>query len=90
MDINMIVGIVGLVLSIVFVFYGLVQNRRAKKEKKIGVEILSSVPIFDFLKRQKDFSLNVSFVSSNQESKQINEAFVQYVRFLNSGPRPNS
>ncbi len=84
MDINLVIGIVGLVLAIV----GSYSAWKSKKVKKIVYEHMQPIIVNDFLKGQDLYSLKVVYEDEGSEPIYVEDAYASYIRFSNLGNEP--
>src|SRR5574341_882794 len=85
MDINLILGIVGVALSIVSFLYAIHVTRTSKREKSLVYEVLEVVPIAQIISGQGAYSLQLLYNRPGNEPLRIEHAFVQYIRLTNFG-----
>lgn len=88
MDINLIIGIIGLVLSVVGLAYAVYEKRRSKREKSLVYEVMPPVSAAEVIKGQGAYSLEVVYKCPGEEPVYIQNAMIQYVRFTNFGKIP--
>lgn len=88
MDTNLIVGIVGVTLTIVSLIYAIYVTRKSKQEKCLVYEVMSPVPVAEVVKSQSAYSLKVVYEKPNETPVYIKHAVAQYFRFTNFGRLP--
>lgn len=88
MDINIVLGIAGLVLSVVSLVYAVYITKKSKQEKKLVCEVMAPVPVADFLLGNSAYSLRVVYEQPGTSPIYIEHAFAQYLRFTNFGKIP--
>ena len=88
MDINLVIGLSGIALSILSLIYAVHVTKISKHEKSLVYEVLEAVPIAEVVKGQKDYSLQLIYKQPKKEPLSIEHAFVQYIRLTNFGHTP--
>lgn len=88
MDINLLVGIISLALSIGFFGYGLYMTRKSRLQKLLVFDVSPPVPIADVIKGQGDYKLQVVYQEGNESPRFVEKAFIRYLRFANLGRIP--
>ncbi len=88
LDTNLLLGLAGLLLSIVSLLYAIHVTRISNKEKKLVYEVMTSIPVADVVRSDSSFSLKLLFENSEGEDQYIQNAAIQYIRFTNFGKIP--
>lgn len=88
MDINIIVGIAGFILTASSLLYAVYITKKSKREKSLVYEVMHPAPIATVIKSQSAYSLKVVYEKPNEAPVYIEHALVQYVRFTNFGRLP--
>lgn len=88
MDINIFLGVAGLILSVVSLVYAVFVTKKSKQEKKLVYEVMSPEPVANLLQGDSAYSLRVVYEQPDTSPIYIEHAFAQYLRFTNFGRIP--
>ena len=88
MDVNIILGIIGLILSVVSLAYAVYVTKKSRREKKLVYEIMRPVPVAEVIKGAGSYTLKVVYEKPDEPPVYIEHAMAQYVRFSNFGKVP--
>jgi len=88
MDINLLIGIVGLILSIVSIADAIYVRKKSNQKKNLVYEVIPPVSIAELSKSKGNYSLRVVYEPSDNEPVYIDNAYMQLVRFANFGAIP--
>jgi flagellar basal body-associated protein FliL len=88
MDINIILGIIGVILSVVSLLYAVYVTKKSKQERKFAYEIMPPAPIAEVLKGQSAYSLRVVYEKPGDAPVYIQHAVAEHIRFTNFGKIP--
>jgi hypothetical protein len=87
-DINILLGIGGLIIAVISLIYAIYVSKKGKQEKKLVYEVMSPVPVADVLQGKSAYSLRVVYKQADAAPTYIEHAFTQFLRFINIGHVP--
>jgi hypothetical protein len=88
MDLGLIVGIVGTLLTIVSLAYAVIITRQNKQLKSLCYETLSPVPIADAISKESGYSIRIIYERPDRSEESVSSIYAQYLRFTNTGKIP--
>jgi hypothetical protein len=88
MDINLLIGIVGLILSIVGIVDAIYVRKKSNQKKNLVYEVIPPVSIAELSKSKGNYSLRVVYEPSDSGPVYIENEYMQLVRFANFGATP--
>lgn len=88
MDINLALGVIGTVISVVSFVYAIYVTKQSKKEKELIFEIIDPMPLVDTIPKDNRHSIKIIYERPNQLSETVDSIFLQFVRFTNFGRVP--
>lgn len=88
MDINLFLGISGLIISVISLIYAIYVKRISKRDKELVYETMLPAPVAEVIKGESGYSLKVIYERPDASPLYIEHAAVQYVRFTNFGTIP--
>jgi len=88
MDINLVIGIVGLALSLGSIIYAIYVRRKSNLEKKLIYETIPPVSVAEVIKSKGAYSLRVVYDRPDDKPVYIENAYMQLIRFANFGRIP--
>jgi hypothetical protein len=88
MDINLLIGIVGLVLSVGSLIYAVYVRNVSNLEKKLTYEVIPPVSVAEVIKGSGNYSLRVVYERPDNKPLYIENAYMQLLRFANFGKIP--
>ncbi|PZV22825.1 MAG: hypothetical protein DCF12_20065 [Snowella sp.] len=88
MDINLALGIIGTVVSVVSFFYAIYVTKQSKKEKELIFEIIDPIPLVDTIPKDNRHSIQIIYERPNQLPEKVDSIFLQFLRFTNFGRIP--
>lgn len=88
MDWNLVMGMGGLILSVIGLAYAVYEKRKSKREKNLVYEVIPPVPAAEVIEGQSNYSLRVVYERPDEEPVNVENATIQYIRFTNFGKIP--
>ena len=85
MDINLMIGIVGLILSIASISYAVITYKRSIVEKRLVYESLNSTPLAEVISAESPYSLEVVYTKDDGSRMHVQRVYIQFLRFANFG-----
>lgn len=88
MDLGLISGIVGTVITIASFIYGIVVTQRSRQAKILKYERLPPAPMAGAISKESGYSIKIVYEGPQKSTKTVDSVFVQYLRFTNFGQIP--
>lgn len=88
MDINLLLGIIGTVFSIVSFVYAIYITEQSKREKKLVFDVIEPMAIVDTIPKDNRHSIKIIYERPSQPSETVDSIFIQFLRFTNFGRIP--
>lgn len=88
MDINLVIGIVGLVFSIGSLAYAINVRKKSNLEKMLIYEVIPPISVAEVIKSSESYSLRVVYERPDDKPVYIENAYMQLLRFANFGRIP--
>ncbi|MFN5514280.1 MAG: hypothetical protein ACK5CA_05910 [Cyanobacteriota bacterium] len=88
MDINLALGILGVLLSVVSIAYAIYVAIKSKREKMLLYDIASPAAIADIAPKESNHSIKIIYEKPGCPSETVDGVFVRFVRFTNFGRMP--
>jgi len=88
MELGLVVGIIGTIISISSFIYAIVVAKRSKKIKDLIYDRLPPAPIAGAISRESGYSIKIVYEGSSRTTESVESVYVQYLRFTNFGQVP--
>lgn len=88
MDLGLIIGIFGTLLTIISLIYAIIVTQRNVTKKSLEYECLSPVPMTSSISKESSNSIKIIFTSPKMQERVVDNIVIQFIRLTNFGKIP--
>lgn len=88
MDINLVLGILGVALSLISLAYAVYVTFKSRREKRLLYDVTPTAALVDAVPRDSNHAIKIVYERPGLPSETVDGVFVQFVRFTNFGRVP--
>lgn len=88
MDINLVLGILGVALSLISLAYAVYVTVKSRREKRLLYEVTPATALVDVVPKDSNHAIRIVYERPGFPSETVGGVFIQFVRFTNFGRVP--